>query len=95
MLAVSLALKRRNIHERHVRIVEQDILREMDRLDIFSLQDFNDILQKKVISRNARAYSKRLGSRAEIFEAEERDTLLPLPTLAYQSFEQREASVVA
>lgn len=79
--------------ERHVRIVEQDILREMDRLDIFSLQDFNDILQKKVISRNARAYSKRLGSRAEIFEAEEHDTLLPLPTLAYQSFEQREASV--
>ena len=57
--------------ERHVRIVEDDILRSMERLDIYSLQEFNDIMRRKLIARNAKEYSKKLGSRTSIFEAEE------------------------
>lgn len=40
--------------ERHDRIVEDDILRSMERLDIYSLQEFNDIMLRKLISRNAK-----------------------------------------
>lgn len=79
--------------ERHVGIVEKDIIRVMNQLDIYTLKDFNDILLRKVISRNARAYSKKLGSRTEIFESEERRELLPLPTMNYRSYVEKEATV--
>ena len=79
--------------ERHVRIVEDDILRSMERLDIYSLQEFNDIMRRKLIARNAKEYSKKLGSRTSIFEAEEQPTLLSLPVLRYQSYEEKEATV--
>ena len=72
--------------ERHVRIVKDDILRSMDRLDIYSLQEFNDIMRRKLIARNAKEYSKNLGSRTSIFEAEEQSTLLSRPVLRNQSF---------
>lgn len=79
--------------ERHVGIIEQDILSQMNRLDIFSLKEFNDILRKKVIARNAKPYSKKLGSRTEIFENEEKETLLSLPIMNYRSYDEREATV--
>ena len=79
--------------ERHVRIVEDDIIRPMERLDIYSLQEFNDIMLRKLIARNAKEYSKKLGSRTSIFEAEEKPTLLSLPVLRYQSYEEKEAAV--
>lgn len=79
--------------ERHVRIVEDDIIRPMERLDIYSLQEFNDIMLRKLIARNAKGYSKKLGSRTSIFEAEEKPTLLSLPVLRYQSYEEKEATV--
>jgi len=79
--------------ERHVRIVEEDIIRPMERLDIYSLQEFNDIMRRKMIARNQKAYSKKLGSRTSIFEAEEKPMLLSLPVLRYQAFEEKEATV--
>lgn len=79
--------------ERHVRIVESDIIRPMERLDIYSLQEFNDIMLQKLISRNQKDYSKKLGSRVSIFEAEEKAALLPLPFLQYQAYEEKEATV--
>ena len=79
--------------ERHVGIVEKDIIRVMNGLDIYTLSDFNDILLRKVISRNARPYSKKMGSRTEIFEQEERQELLPLPTMNYRSYVEKEATV--
>jgi len=79
--------------ERHVRIVEDDIIRPMERLDIFSLREFNDIMRQKLIARNGKAYSKKLGSRASIFEAEEKAALLPLPVLQYQAYDEKEAVV--
>ncbi len=79
--------------ERHVRIVEDDIIRPMERLDIYSLQEFNDIMRRKLVARNAKDYSKKLGSRASIFEAEEKAALLPLPVLQYQSYAEKTATV--
>ena len=79
--------------ERHVRIVEDDIIRPMERLDIYSLQEYNDIMRRKLIARNAKDYSKKLGSRASIFEAEEKETLLPLPVLQYRSYDEKTATV--
>ena len=79
--------------ERHVRIVEADIIRPMEKLDIYSLQEFNDIMRRKLIARNAKEYSKKLGSRTSIFEAEEKAALLPLPVLQYQSYDEKEATV--
>ncbi len=79
--------------ERHVRIVEDDIIRPMERLDIYSLQEFNDIMRRKLIARNAKDYSKKLGSRTSIFEAEEKETLLSLPVLQYQSYDEKVATV--
>lgn len=79
--------------ERHVRIVENDLIRPMESLDIYSLEEYNDILRRKLIARNHKDYSKKLGSRASIFEEEERDTLLPLPALEYKSYDERSATV--
>lgn len=79
--------------ERHVRIVEVDIIRTMERLDVYSLEEFNDIMRRKLIARNAKEYSKKMGSRTSIFESEEKDSLLPLPILKYQAYDEREATV--
>ena len=79
--------------ERHVRVVETDIIRPMERLDIYSLEEFNDIMRQKLIARNNKPYSKKLGSRTAIFEAEEKATLLPLPVLKFQAYEEKEATV--
>ncbi len=79
--------------ERHVRIVEDDIIRPMERLDIYSLQEFNDIMRMKLVARNGKDYSKKLGSRASIFEAEEKVTLLPLPKLQFKAYDEKEATV--
>ena len=65
----------------------------MERLDIFSLQEYNDIMRRKLIARNNKDYSKKLGSRTSIFEAEEKQTLLPLPVLQYKSYDEKEATV--
>ncbi len=79
--------------ERHVRIVEDDIIRPMERLDIYSLQEYNDIMRRKLIARNLKDYSKKLGSRTSIFEAEEKPALLPLPVLQYKSYDEKDATV--
>jgi hypothetical protein len=79
--------------ERHVRIVEDDIIRPMERLDIYSLQEYNDIMRRKLIARNSKDYSKKLGSRTSIFEAEEKQALLPLPVLQYKSYDEKDATV--
>ena len=79
--------------ERHVRIVEDDIIRPMEHLDIYSLQEYNDIMRRKLITRNAKNYSKKLGSRTSIFALEEKEALLPLPVLEFKSYDEKEATV--
>ena len=64
--------KDKSVCERSVRIIEDDIMPEMEELVIYSLDEFNIILRKKLIRRLARPFSKRYGSRTSIFEEEER-----------------------
>ena len=79
--------------ERHVRIVEDDIIRKMECLDIYSLAEFNEIMRRKMIARNNENYSKKTGSRTSIFLAEEKDHLLPLPVVQFNSYTERQATV--
>ena len=85
--------KDKSVCERSVRIIEDDIMPELEKLDIYSLDEFNSILRKKLIRRLARPFSKRYGSRTSIFEEEEKKTLLPLPVAGYHSYTEREAAV--
>ena len=50
-------------------------------------------MQRKLIARNSKDYSKKLGFRTSIFEAEEKQTLLPLPELQYKSYDEKDATV--
>ncbi len=79
--------------ERHISIVEKDIIRPMELLDIYSLEEYNRIMRSKLINRNKKNYSKKIGSRTSIFIAEEKENLLPLPTIQYQSYIEKEATV--
>ena len=85
--------KDKSVCERSVRIIEDDIMPEMEKLDIYSLDEFNSILRKKLARRLARPFTKRYGSRTSIFEEEEKKTLLPLPVAGYHSYTEREAAV--
>lgn len=85
--------KDKSVVERSVQIIEKDIMTEMARLDMFSLEEFNRILARKLERRLARPYTKRYGSRTSIFEEEEKDTLHPLPATGFNSCREREAAV--
>lgn len=85
--------KDKSVVERSVRIIEDDLMPEMERLDIYSIGEFNSILRKKLARRLAKPFSKRYGSRTSIFEEEEKKTLLPLPVARYHSYTEREAAV--
>ena len=85
--------KDKSVCERSVRIIEDDIMPGLEKLDIYSLDEFNSILRKKLIRRRAKPFTKRYGSRASIFEEEEKKTLLPLPVAGYHSYTEREAAV--
>ena len=85
--------KDKSVVERSVQIIEKDILPEMARLDIFTLHEFNSILHRKLARRLAKPYTKRYGSRASVFDEEEKTTLLPLPVAGYHSYTEKEAAV--
>ena len=50
-------------------------------------------LAHKLARRLAKPYTKRFGSRASVFDEEEKTTLLPLPVAGYHSYTEREAAV--
>ena len=57
------------------------------------MQEYNSIMRRKLIARNAKDYSKKYGSRTSIFELEEKSTLLSLPTVKFHSYDEKEATV--
>lgn len=79
--------------ERHVGIVEREILPKLESLPITSLEEYNRILKEKVEKRNLKKYSKREGCRTDVFLAEERPRLKNLPKYAYHSYKEKIASV--
>ena len=85
--------KDKSVVERSVQVIQKDILPQMRRLDIFSLDEFNRILSHKLERRLAKPYTKRYGSRTSVFEQEEKATLHPLPAAGFHSYTEREAAV--
>lgn len=73
--------------------MEKDLIKQVDRLHLTTVDEYNRILRKKLVERLAVPYSKRIGSRTGIFDSEEKMKLLPLPVSEYQSFTEREAVV--
>jgi len=79
--------------ERVVQIVERDLLKPLSHHKFYSLVEYNRMLKRKLVERLTKPYSKRIGSRVQIFEQEELKTLLPLPTLEFESFVEKKAVV--
>ena len=57
--------KDKSVCKRSVKIIEDDIIHELEKLDIYTLDKFNSILRKKLIRRLARPFTKRYGLRNE------------------------------
>ncbi len=85
--------KDKSVVERTVQILEKDILPELDALDIYTLEEFNMLLLKKVERRLKRPYTKRYGSRESIFLEEEKQSLQPLPAFEFQCYSEKIAAV--
>ena len=85
--------KDKSVVERSVQVIQKDILPQMRKLDIFSIDEFNRILTHKLERRLAKPYTKRYGSRTSVFEQEEKATLHPLPAAGFHSYTEREAAV--
>ena len=79
--------------ERTVKLVKDDLLRPLSKLTFFSIEEYNRMLMRKLVQRMNVPYSRRNGSRASIFEEEEKKMLLPLPALEFQSYTQKRAVV--
>ena len=85
--------KDKSVVERCVQVVERDLMKQVDELRLGSLEEYNRILEMKLRARLERPYTKRMGSRASIFNEEEKAGLLPLPVHEYQSYTEKEAVV--
>ena len=71
--------------EGHVGIVQRRILNPLLDRQFFSIEEINNTLRKEVETFNARKLTTPLGtSRIDVFEEEEKITLLPLPVTPYQ-----------
>ena len=71
--------------EGHVGIVQRRILNPLLDRQFFSIEEINCALRKEVEAFNARKFTTPLRtSRIEVFEEEEKITLLPLPVTPYQ-----------
>lgn len=79
--------------ERTVQLVENDLLRPLSQIRCHSLAEFNRLLHAKMKTVLQRPYSKRTGSRFQIFMDEEQKMLLPLPLCEYQSYVEKKAVV--
>lgn len=79
--------------ERTVKLVKNDLLRPLSKLTFYSLEEYNRMLKRKMTERMKVPYSRRNGSRASVFEKDEKKMLLPLPALEFQSYTQKKAVV--
>lgn len=79
--------------EGHVKIVTMHILVEMDEMTFYSLDELNAVLWQKMDQEN-RVNFQGLGySRRDLFESEEKETLLPLPSTQYEYLERKTVKV--
>jgi len=79
--------------ENGVYIVETSVLAAFRNDTFFTLAELNDAIAEKIDAINAAPFQKRPGSRLEVFEAEERECLRPLPAAAFEPAVYKTAKV--
>ncbi len=79
--------------EGHVKIVTMHILVEMDEMTFYSLAELNSVLWQKMEKENSENFQGLSYSRRDLFEAEEKDALLPLPNTLYEYLERKSVKV--
>ena len=75
--------------EGHVKIVTMHILVEMDDMIFYSLEELNSVLWKKMEEENDAHFQGLSYSRKDLFESEEKESLLPLPDTPYEYLERK------
>lgn len=78
--------------ERSVGLFETDLMPALKRLEIRSIEEYNRILLRKLHTRLAKKFSNKFGSRTEVFLQEEKELLLPLPSLPSDLYKERPAT---
>jgi len=79
--------------EGHVKIVTMHILVEMEEMTFYSLDDLNTVLWQKMDRENRENFAGLSYSRRDLFEQEEKETLLPLPETPYEYLERKKVKV--
>ena len=81
------------VAEGHVKIVTMHILVDMEEMVFYSLDDLNRVLREKVAAENRRHFEGLTYSRYDLFETEEKETLLPLPPTRFEYLERKTVKV--
>lgn len=79
--------------EGHVKIVTMHILVDMDDMVFYSLEELNKELWRRMEEENRVNFSKLSYSRRDLFEKEEKETLLPLPDTKYEYLVRKTVTV--
>ena len=75
--------------EGHVKIVTMHILVDMDEMTFYSLEELNAVLWEKMAQENRENFQGLSYSRRDLFEREEKESLLPLPENPYEYLERK------
>jgi transposase len=76
-----------------VQIIEREILAALRKLTFFGVGELNQEIRRRLDRLNDRPFQKLEGSRRSLFEAIERDALLPLPEARYEFARWKKARV--
>ena len=79
--------------EGHVKIVTMHILVEMESMVFYTLEELNEELWRRVEQENRTNFTGLNYSRLDLFHAEEKDSLLPLPETPYEYLVRKKVTV--
>lgn len=79
--------------EGHVKIVTMHILVDMEDMTFYSLEDLNRVLMEKVAVENHKPFEGLTYSRYDLYKAEEKESLLPLPSNRFEYLERKTVKV--
>ena len=79
--------------EGHVKILSMHILTDLEDMTFYSLEELNRVLWKKVDEENRVNFAGLNYSRFDLFEKEEKETLLPLPNSKFEYLERKTIKV--
>ena len=79
--------------EGHVKLITMHILIDMEQMTFYSLEELNRVLWDKVRAENSRNFEGLSYSRSDVFNQEEKETLLPLPPSKFEYLERKTVKV--